>query len=128
LVKWSRTIQEIVIAEGACVSGTSAVETLAGGPPTCDRSCDPPGAQSAITLAVAINQVTVPPYLMKKDRLAFEQAHLRANTLVGSIAFLLADHLNPSGHPLVPVSANLAYRPDGPECGGPARCTRSDAR
>lgn len=114
MTKLSRTIQEFVRTEGACASGISTVETLEGSPPTCDLSYVLPGAKAAITFAVAIGQDPIPPYLMKKDRLAFERAYLRANTLASGIAFQLANYLKQLGHPSVPVAANLVYRPEAP--------------
>jgi epoxyqueuosine reductase QueG len=111
-------VLEFVATEGACAAGISTAETLAGGPPTCDLSYVLPGAAAAVTFAVAIDPGAVPAYLGKQDRLGFERDYLRANTLASGIAFQLANHLDQSGHPSVPVAANLVYRPEAP--GGPA--------
>ncbi|CAB5138316.1 Iron-sulfur cluster-binding protein [Olavius algarvensis associated proteobacterium Delta 3] len=109
--KLSRIVQEVVRIEGACRAGISTVETLEGGPPSTDLTYVLPGATSAISFAVAIDQDVIPPYLMKTDRIAFENEIIRANAVASSIALHLANYLNQKGYPSVPVAANNVYRP-----------------
>lgn len=110
----SRIAREFVILEGACAAGIATMETLEGGPPSCDLSYVLPDARSAIVFAIAIDQKVIPPYLMKKDRLPFEQDCLRANALASGIAVHLANYLTQKGYPSVPVAANVVYRSDVP--------------
>lgn len=120
--KLSRIVQEFVMIEGACASGISTVNTLEGGPPSCDLSYVLPDAKSAISFAIALDQQVIPPYLMKTDRLALEKDCLRANALASGIALHLAKYLEQQGYPSVPVAANLVYRsevPGGPSAGIP---------
>jgi len=109
--KLSRIVQEFVIIEGACASGIATVETLAGGPPSTDLTYVLPGAQSAVSFAVAIDEGPIVPYLMKQDRLALEGAFIRANVLASGIALHLAQYLRQRGFPSVPVAANNVFRP-----------------
>lgn len=107
----SRIVQEFVLIEGACVAGIATVETLEGGPPSTDLSYVLPGARSAISYAVAIDPQPIAPYLMKKNRLAFEQAYVHANVVASGIALHLANFLKQKGYPSAPVAANNVFRP-----------------
>ncbi len=109
--KLSRIVQEIVFIEGACEAGIATLKTLEGGPPSSDLTYVLPGAKSAITYAVAIDQKPRTPYLMKKERLALEKAFVRANVLSSGIALHLANYLTQKGYPSVPVAANNVFRP-----------------
>jgi epoxyqueuosine reductase QueG len=111
LKKLSRIVQEFVLIEGGCKAGIATLETLEGGPPSSDLTYVLPEAKSAVTFAVAIDQKTIPPYLMKKGRLALERAFVRANALASGIALHLANYLTQKGYPSVPVAANNVFRP-----------------
>jgi epoxyqueuosine reductase QueG len=113
--KLSRIAQEFVLIEGACEAGIATIETLEGGPPSSDLTYVLPGAKSAVTYAVAIDQKPIPPYLMKKNRLELEMAFVRANVLASGIALHLANYLTQKGYPSVPVAANNVFRPPDPE-------------
>ncbi|HHE75134.1 MAG TPA: epoxyqueuosine reductase [Desulfobacteraceae bacterium] len=114
--KLSRIVQEFAQIEGACHVGISTVKTLEGGPSSTDLTYVLPGAKSAISFAVAIDQKVIPPYLMKTDRIAFENEIIRINALASGIALHLANYLSQKGYPSVPVAANNVYRP--PTSGG----------
>jgi epoxyqueuosine reductase len=101
--------------EGACEVGIATIETLEGGPPSSDLTYVLPEAKAAISFAVAIDQKPILPYLMKKDRLALEQAFIRANVLASGIALHLANYLTQKGFPSVPVAANNVFRPPPPD-------------
>jgi epoxyqueuosine reductase len=103
-------VREFVMIEGACAAGIATVETLEGGPPSSDFTYVLPHARSAVSFAVAIDQKLIPPYLMKRERLAFEQENIRANALASGIALHVANYLQQKGYPSVPVAANLVYR------------------
>ena len=53
-----------VTGEGACAIGFATVETLAGGPESVDLEYVLPGAKSAVSFAVPLDQKFIPPYLM----------------------------------------------------------------
>ncbi len=109
--KLSRIVQEFVEIEGASLSGISTLKTLEGGPPSSDLTYVLPEAKSAVSFAVAIDQKVIPPYLMKKERVAFENELIRANALASGIALHLANYLKQKGYPSVPVAANNVFRP-----------------
>lgn len=98
--------------EGAAATGITTRETLAGGPPSVDLEYVLDGAHSAVTFAVAMDAACIPPYLMKKERLWFEQEMLRANAAASGIALHLANYLCSKGHRAAPVAANLVFRPN----------------
>ncbi|MFT5701343.1 MAG: epoxyqueuosine reductase [Desulforhopalus sp.] len=110
----SKIVREFVLLEGACASGISTLETLEGGPPSSDLTYVLPGAKSAVTFAVAIDQRPILPYLMKKERLALEKAFIQANVLASGIALHLSNYLTQKGFPSVPVAANNVFRPPDP--------------
>jgi len=107
----SRIVQEFVEIEGASLSGISTVKTLEGGPLSSDLTYVLPDAKSAVSFAVAIDQKVIPSYLMKKDRIAFENELIRANALASGIALHLSNYLKQKGYPSVPVAANNVFRP-----------------
>lgn len=109
--KLSSIVQEFVKIEGACEAGIVTLETLEGGPPSSDLTYVLPEANSAICFAVPIDQEAIKPYLMKKDRISFEQAYVKANALASGIALHLANYLTQKGFLSVPVAANNVYRP-----------------
>ncbi len=103
-----------MLIEGACEAGIATLKTLEGGPPSSDLTYVLPEAKSAISFAVAIDQEPILPYLMKKERLALEQAFIRANVLASGIALHLANYLRQKGYPSVPIAANNVFRPPDP--------------
>lgn len=109
--KLSRIVREFVMIEGACESGIATLKTLEGGPPSSDLTYVLPEADSAISFAVPIDQKPILPYLMKKERLALEQAFIKANVIASGIALHLANYLTQKGYPSVPVAANNVFRP-----------------
>ena len=113
--KLSRIVREFVLIEGACEAGIATVKTLEGGPPSSNLTYVLPEARSAISFAVAIDQKPILPYLMKKDRLALEQAFIRANVTASGIALHLSNYLTQRGYPSVPVAANNVFRPPAPD-------------
>lgn len=113
--KLSSMVREFVMIEGACEAGIATVKTLKGGPPSSDLTYVLPNAKSAVSFAVAIDQKLIPPYLMKKKRLALEKEFIRANVLASGIALHLANFLTQKGYPSVPVAANNVFRPPDPD-------------
>lgn len=113
--KLSRIVREFALLEGACEAGIVTLETLEGGPPSSDLTYVLPEAKSAISFAVAIDQEPIHPYLTKKNRLALEQAFIRANVMASGIALHLSNYLTQKGYPSVPVAANNVFRPSSPD-------------
>ncbi len=107
-------IKELAKCLGATAVGIATTETLAGGPPSVDLSYVLPGAKSAVSFAVPLNQSYIEPYLQKKDRRSHEVDNVRTNTLVSGISFEIASYLTQKGHPSLGQTANLAYRTDTP--------------
>lgn len=110
----SQVVQDYVLSEGACATGIATSETLAGGPESTDLSYLLPGARSAVSFAVPLDQELIPPFLGKRERLAHERDNLRVNALASGLALHLAKYLEQKGHASVPVAANDVYRQDTP--------------
>ena len=107
-------IVDRVMGEGACAIGFATSETLAGGPPPADLEYVLPGARSAVSFAVPLDQSFIPPYLMKKDHLSQQKDNTRANKIASGIALDLARFLEQKGCPSYPVASNQVYRQDTP--------------
>jgi epoxyqueuosine reductase QueG len=115
--KLTNRIKELAKCLGATAVGISTTETLSGGPPSVDLSYVLPGAKSAVSFLVPLNQSHIEPYLQKKDHRSHEEDNIRTNSLVSGISFEIASYLNQKGHPSVGQTANLTYRtetPNGP--------------
>jgi epoxyqueuosine reductase len=112
--KMTSRIKELAKCLGATAVGISTMETLAGGPPSVDLPYVLPGAKSAVSFLVPLNQSYIEPYLQKKDRRSHEMDNIRTNTLASGISFEIASYLIQKGHPSVGQTANLTYRTDTP--------------
>lgn len=108
-------IKELAKCLGATAVGIATTETLAGGPPSADLSYVLPGAKSAVSFLVPLNQSYIEPYLRKKDRHSHEVDNIRTNSLVSGISFEIAGYLTQKGYPSLGQTANLAYRTDTPK-------------
>ena len=67
------------------------------GPPSVDLSYVLPGAKAAVVFALALDQNTIPDYLAKRDRLAYEKEYNRVNSISSGIAVKLSGFLNQRG-------------------------------
>ncbi|OPY07812.1 MAG: Epoxyqueuosine reductase [Syntrophaceae bacterium PtaB.Bin095] len=112
--KLTERIKELARCLGATAVGISTAETLAGGPPSVDLSYVLPGAKSAISFLVPLNQSHIEPYIQKKDHHSHEEDNIRTNTLVSGISFEIASYLMQKGHPSAGLTANITYRTDTP--------------
>jgi epoxyqueuosine reductase len=108
----SRFVLDYVKKEGAVYAGIATIETLAGGPPSTDLTYILPGARSAISFALPLDQDCIEPFLSKKDRRAHERNNLETNALSGGISLHLAKYLEQKGIPSTPLCANEVYRTD----------------
>jgi len=103
-----------VVGEGACAYGFATTETLADGPPSVNLDYVLPGAKSAVSFAVPLDQRFIPSYLMKRDHLSQQKDNTRANKVASGIALDLARYLEQKGYPSYPVASNQVYRQDTP--------------
>ncbi len=100
--------------EGACAAGVATTETLAGGPPSTDLDYVLPGAKSAVSFAVPLNQAKIERYLSKKDQAGHQEDNIHTNFFVTGLAVGLATYLDQRGYPSYGVAANVVYRKDTP--------------
>jgi len=112
--KLTSRIKELAKCLGATAVGISTIETLSGGPSSADLSYVLPGAKSAVSFLVPLNQAYIEPYLQKKDHRSHEVDNIRTNTLASGISFEIASYLTQKGHPSVGQTANFTYRTDTP--------------
>ncbi len=112
--KLSDICLEYVKCEGAFASGIATRDALAGGPPSADISYVMPEARSAVVFALALDQGTIPDYLAKRDRLAYETEYNKVNSVSSGVAVKLSSFLNQRGFPATPLAANDVYREDTP--------------
>jgi len=112
--KMTKRVKELAGCLGAAAVGIATNETLAGGPPSVDLSYGLPGAASAVSFLVPLDQQYIEPYLRKEDRRSYELDNVRTNTLVSGISFEIASYLNQKGYPSAAQAANLVYRTDTP--------------
>lgn len=112
------TLEQLIIdrvmGEGACAIGFATTGTLAGGPESVDLEYVLPGAKSAVSYAVPLDQSCIPPYLKKKDHLSQQKDNTRANKISSGIALDLARFLEGKGYPSYPIASNQVYRQDTP--------------
>jgi epoxyqueuosine reductase QueG len=105
---------DYVMCEGACAAGVATRETLAGGPPSTDLEYVLPGAKSAVSFAVPLDQEKIERFLSKQDHAAHQQDNVHTNLVVTGLAVGLASFLDQRGYPSYGVSANTVYRKDTP--------------
>ena len=60
---WTEHMTELLMTQGVPLVGVSTKQTLAGGPPSTDLEYVLPGAKSAITFAVPLDQNKIELYL-----------------------------------------------------------------
>jgi epoxyqueuosine reductase QueG len=106
-----------LMAEDACAAGIATTETLAGGPESVDLEYVLPGAKSAVSFAVPMNQDLMMPYLSKKERRPYQHEHLHMTALTSGMAFLLSKYLEQRGYPSAPIASNNVWRADASPAG-----------
>ncbi len=110
----SRFVIDFAMTQGACAAGISTVETLAGGPPSTDLEYVLPGAKSAVTFALPLDDEKIERYLSKQDHAGHQDDNVQTNLRASGLAVLLATYLDQHGHPSYAVAANAVYRKDTP--------------
>ncbi len=112
--KMTRRVTELAACLGAVAVGIATNETLAGGPPSVDLTYVLPGALSAVSFLIPLDQQHIEPYLKKEDRRSYERNNVQTNALISGISFEIASYLNQKGFPSSAQAANLVYRTDTP--------------
>ena len=65
--KLTKRAMELAVSYGACTVGVATIETLEGGPPSTDLSYVLPGAKSAISFAVSLDQTHIESWFNKQS-------------------------------------------------------------
>ena len=105
---------DFLTTQGASVVGIATKETLAGGPPSTDLEYVLPGAQSAVSFAVPMDQEKIERYLAKEDHAGHQDDTFHTNIYVTGLAVALAYYWNQQGIPSYGVPSNAVYRQDTP--------------
>jgi epoxyqueuosine reductase QueG len=112
--KLSRLVLDYVRCLGACAAGIATIDTLAGGPPSADLTYVLPGARSAVSFALPLDQDLIPPFLGKEDRVSHEQDNFRVNGYASGLSLQLSKWLDQKGYPSLAQASNDVYRSDVP--------------
>ena len=110
----SEIATKFLTAQGACAVGICTKETLAGGPPSTDLEYVLPGAKSAVSFAVPMDQAKIERFLAKEDHAGHQQDNIHTNTFVTGLAFGLAQYWNQQGIASLGICGNGVYRQDTP--------------
>ena len=103
---------DMALESGACAAGVTTIDTLAGGPPSTDLSYVLPGARSALTFALPLDQDKVEDYLAKRDRAAHQKDYSHTGTFATGLAHEIASYMDFFGHKSVGIQSNEVYRND----------------
>ena len=110
----SEAATKFLTAQGACAVGICTKETLAGGPPSTDLEYVLPGAKSAVSFAVPMDQEKIERFLAKEDHAGHQQDNIHTNTFVTGLAVGLAQYWNQQGIASLGICGNGVYRQDTP--------------
>ncbi len=105
-------VKEIARDYGACAVGITTRETLAGGPPSTDLEYVLPGACSAVTFALPLDQDKIEDFIAKRDRSGHQDDYSRTGTMASGIAAQIAGYIAHFGYASVGVLSNEVYRND----------------
>ena len=97
---------------GACAVGITTTETLDGGPESTNLEYVLPGAKSAVTFAMPLDQEKIEDFLAKRDRDGHQFDYNTTNTMATGVASQLASFFRECGFDAVGVQANEVYRND----------------
>ncbi len=106
---------DFLTTQGACVVGVATTETLAGGPPSTDLEYVLPGAKSAVSFAVPMDQEKIERYLAKEDHAAHQDDNFHTDFFATGLAVGLAAYWDQNGIPSYGCVANGVYRKDTPQ-------------
>ena len=106
---------EFLTTQGASAVGIATKETLAGGPPSTDLEYVLPGAKSAVSFAVPMDQEKIQRYLAKEDHAAHQDDNFHTDFFVTGLAVGLATYWDQNGIPSTGCAANGVYRKDTPK-------------
>jgi epoxyqueuosine reductase len=110
----SEAATKFLTAQGACAVGICTKETLAGGPPSTDLEYVLPGAKSAVSFAVPMDQEKIERFLAKENYADHQQDNIHTNTFVTGLAVGLAEYWNQQGIISRGICGNGVYRHDTP--------------
>lgn len=110
----TRLALEYLQAQGASAVGVVTNETLEGGPPSTDLEYVLPGAKSALSFAVPLDQKKIEAFLSKEDHAGHQQDNVHTGYYVTGLAVGLASYLDQIGFPSKGVDSNMVYRKDTP--------------
>jgi epoxyqueuosine reductase QueG len=110
----SEFAQKFLTELGASAVGVCTKETLAGGPPSTDLDYVLPGAKSAVSFAVPMDQKKIERYLAKQNHAEHQDDNIHVNFYVTGLAAGLADYWNQRGILSRRVAGNGVYRKDTP--------------
>jgi epoxyqueuosine reductase QueG len=110
----SEMARKFLMVQGACAVGICTKETLAGGPPSTDLEYVLPGARSAVTFAVPMDQQKIERYLAKESHAEHQADNIYVNTFVTGLAVGLAEYWNQKGIVSRGLACNAVYRLDTP--------------
>lgn len=110
----SQFARDFLTELGASAVGICTKETLAGGPPSTDLEYVLPGARSAVSFAVPMDQKKIERYLAKQNHAEHQTDNINTNFFVNGMAAGLADYWNQRGIVSRRVAVNGIYRQDTP--------------
>jgi epoxyqueuosine reductase QueG len=105
---------DFLTTQGACAVGIATKETLAGGPPSTDLEYVLPGAKSAVSFAVPMDQEKIERYLAKEDHAGHQDDNFHTDFFATGLAVGLAAYWDQQGIPSHGCVANGVYRKDTP--------------
>jgi Pyruvate/2-oxoacid:ferredoxin oxidoreductase delta subunit len=103
-------IEEIAKDAGADLVGFTNRARLADAPPSGDLTYVLPSAQSAIALAVSLDQEAAERYIAKEDMWAFNESHRRSYRKIEEASLAIQEYLEARGHEVATPYPNFEYR------------------
>jgi epoxyqueuosine reductase len=83
---------------------------LADAPPSGDLTYVLPSAESAIALAVSLDQEAAERYIAEEDMWALNDSHRRSYRMIESASLAIQEYLGARGHEVATPYPNFAYR------------------
>jgi len=103
-------IEKVAKDAGADLVGFTDRARLADAPPSGDLTYVLPSAQSAIALAVSLDQEAAERYIVKEDLWAFNESHRRSYQLIEDASLAIQEYLEARGHEIATPYPNFEYR------------------
>ena len=103
-------IEELAKNAGADLVGFTDRSRLADAPPSGDLTYVLPSAQSAIGLAVSLDQEAAERYIAREDMWAFDDSHRRSYRKIQDASLTIQEYLEARGHEVATPYPNFDYR------------------